>query len=61
MTKELTTRQLKNKFRKLFIEEFEDPNEAFMDFMLDLISKEILEKIIVKGDRAYYSLLHKYL
>ena len=56
MTKELTTRQLKNKFRKLFIEEFEDPNEAFMDFMLDLIPKEILEKIIVKGDRAYYSL-----
>ena len=41
MTKELTTRQLKNKFRKLFIEEFEDPNEAFMDFMLDLIPKEI--------------------
>jgi RAB protein geranylgeranyltransferase component A len=58
--KTLTVRQLKNKFKKIYFEEFDDPNESFMDFLLDLIPKEILIDVIEKGDKYYYSLFHKY-
>ena len=52
--KQLTVRQLKNKFKKIYFDEFDDPNESFMDFLLDLISKEKLMEIIDKG-KDYYS------
>ena len=58
--KTLTVRQLRNKFKKMYIEEFDDPNESFMDFLLDLISKEKLMEIIDKGKDYYSSLFYKY-
>ena len=58
--KQLTVRQLRNKFKKMYLEEFDDPNESFMDFLLDLISKEKLMEIIDKGKDYYSSLFYKY-
>ena len=58
--KTLTVRQLRNKFKKMYLEEFDDPNESFMDFLLDLISKEKLMEIIDKVNDYYSSLFYKY-
>ena len=58
--KTLTVRQLRNKFKKMYLEEFDDTNESFMDFLLDLISKEKLMEIIDKGKDYYSSLFYKY-
>lgn len=58
--KTLTVRQLRNKFKKMYLEEFDDPNESFMDFLLDLIPKEVLMEIIDKGENYYSSLFNKY-
>lgn len=58
--KTLTVRQLRNKFKKMYFEEFDDPNESFMDFLLDLIPKEVLMEIIDKGENYYSSLFYKY-
>ena len=58
--KTLTVRQLRNKFKKMYLEEFDDPNESFMDFLLDLIPKEVLIEIIGKGENYYSSLFYKY-
>lgn len=57
--KTLTVRKLRNKFKKMYFEEFDDPNESFMDFLLDLIPKEVLMEIIDKGEN-YYSSFYKY-
>lgn len=56
----MTDNQLRNKFKKMYLEEFKDPNESFMDFMLDLISEKTLIEIINKGKNYYYSLFQKY-
>ena len=58
--KQLTVRQLRNRFKKMYFDEFDDPNESFMDFLLDLISKEKLMEIIDKGENYYSSLFYKY-
>ena len=58
--KQLTVRQLRNRFKKMYFDEFDDPNESFMDFLLDLISKEKLLEIIDKGKDYYSSLFYKY-
>lgn len=58
--KQLTVRQLRNRFKKIYFDEFDDPNESFMDFLLDLISKEKLVEIIDKGKDYYSSLFYKY-
>ncbi len=58
--KQLSNRQLKNRFKKMYQEEFEDPNESFMDFLLDLIPRNILLSMLSKGNRFYYSIFHKY-
>ena len=58
--KTLTVRQLRNKFKKMYLEEFDDPNESFMDFLLDLIPREVLMEIIDKGENYYSSLFYKY-
>ncbi len=58
--KKLTVIELRDKFKKMYLEEFEDPNESFMDFLLDLIPKEILIEVIEKGEDYYSSLFHKY-
>ena len=44
--KNLNVDELKEIFKDLYIEEFEDPNESFMDFLLDLIPKENLLKVL---------------
>ena len=59
MIKNLTIEELKERFKKIFCEEFDDPNESFMDFLLDLISKEKLIEILKIGDSYYYSQLKK--
>ena len=51
--KQLTVRQLRNRFKKIYFDEFDDPNESFMDFLLDLIPKEVLMEIIDKGENYY--------
>lgn len=58
--KQLTVRQLRNRFKKIYFDEFDDPNESFMDFLLDLIPKEVLMDIIDKGENYYSSLFYKY-
>lgn len=58
--KKLTVGELRNKFKKMYLEEFDDPNESFMDFLLDLIPKEILIEVIEKGEDYYFSLFYKY-
>lgn len=58
--KTLTVIELRDKFKKMYLEEFDDPNESFMDFLLDLIPKEILIEVIEKGEDYYSSLFHKY-
>lgn len=58
--KQLTVRQLRNRFKKIYFDEFDDPNESFMDFLLDLIPKEVLMEIIDKGENYYSSLFYEY-
>ena len=58
--KKLSLKELKSKFKKVYFDEFDDPNESFMDFMLDLIPKENLIKVLEKGENYYLSLFHKY-
>ena len=48
-------------FKKIFEEEFDDPNEAFQEFLLYLIPKEILIKIILKGSSYFYNNIDRYL
>lgn len=60
MNEQLTDEQLRDKFKKVFNEEFDDPNESFMDFLLDLIPKEILLKVLSVGNSYYYSQFKKY-
>ena len=48
--KQLNVRDLRNEFKKIYFDEFDDPNESFMDFMLDLIPKENLIKVLEKGE-----------
>ena len=58
--KKLSLKELKSKFKKIYFDEFDDPNESFMDFMLDLIPKENLIKVLEKGRKYYFSLFYKY-
>ena len=58
--KKLSLKELKSKFKKIYFDEFDDPNESFMDFMLDLIPKEKLIKVLEKVENYYLSLFHKY-
>ena len=60
MNEQLTDEQLREKFKKIFNEEFDDPNESFMDFLLDLIPKRILLKVLSIGNSYYYSQFKKY-
>lgn len=60
MNEQLTDKQLREKFKKIFNEEFDDPNESFMDFLLDLISQKVLLKVLSVGNSYYYSQFEKY-
>ena len=58
--KRLSGRQLRKELKKIYFDEFDDPNESFMDFLLDLIPKKILIEIISKGEHYYSSIFSKY-
>lgn len=58
--KTTTKKELKKKFIETFIDEFDDPNESFMDYMLDLIPKNILLKVLEVGNKHFYSQFSKY-
>ena len=58
MKKDRALNNLQNEFKRLFKDEFDDPNECFLDFMLDLIPKDILVKVIKKQD-YYKSIVYK--
>lgn len=60
MINEMTDEEVKNKFKKVYKEEFEDANESFMDFLFDLIPIEILKEVLEKGNRYYYKIFKKY-
>lgn len=47
-------------FKKMFREEFEDPNESFLCFLLSLIPRETLEEIIKNGSQVFYNNIKKY-
>ena len=51
--KQLTIKQLRKRFKKIYFDEFDDSNESFMDFLLDLIPKKILVEVIEKGKNYY--------
>lgn len=55
-----TIKNLRKQFKKMYLDEFDDPNESFMDFLLDLISLEKLKEVIDKGENYYSSLFYKY-
>lgn len=59
--KKPSNKELKKKFKKIYKEEFDDCNESFMDFMLDLISKQKLMETLKKGNRYYYHIIRRYL
>lgn len=54
------TKQIRKKFKDIYKDEFEDSNESFMDFLLDLIPINVLAKIVDKGEKYYSSLFYKY-
>ncbi len=54
------TKQIRKKFKDIYKDEFEDSNESFMDFLLDLIPINVLANIIDKGEKYYSSLFYKY-
>ena len=58
--KKIKTNDLRKKFKKMYIEEFEDSNESFMDFMLDLIPRRELMNVLKKGKKHYYIISSKY-
>ena len=60
MTKVVSDKVIRNKFKKTYKEEFEDANESFMDFLLDLIPIEIIKEILLKGNDSYYKVFNKY-
>lgn len=59
MINQLSAKKLRKKFKKTFYEEFDDANEAFMDFMLDLIPKNTIIKVLKIGRKSYYSRYYK--
>lgn len=54
------TKQIRKKFKDIYKDEFEDSNESFMDFLLDLIPINVLAKIVDKGEKYYSSLFYRY-
>jgi len=50
----------KEKFVELFKDEFDDPNEIFLYFLLSLIPDNILNDILILGSDYYYKNLESY-
>ena len=53
-------KNIKIRFRKYYEEEFNDPNESFLDFLFELVSEEKLLKVISREQNYFYSHLKKY-
>lgn len=51
---------IRKQFRENYIEEFKDPNEAFQDFLLDLIPYQVLRKVLSDKKRSFYYKLNIY-
>ena len=58
--KKESTKELRKRFKEKYFDEFDDPNESFMDFLLDLIPKKILIEVLSKKGNYYLSLFNKY-
>ena len=58
--KQISAKKLREKFKEIYCDEFDDPNESFMDFLLDLIPKKILMEVLSKGEKYYLSVFEKY-
>ena len=58
--KYLTINQIRKLFKDIYLEEFNDPNESFMDYMLDLIPKNVLINTLENSEYYYYSIIDKY-
>lgn len=52
--------KVRTKFKKMFKEELDDPNESFMYFLLSLIPEDKLRYIINEGTKIFYNNLKKY-
>ena len=55
-----SNKNLREHFKNIYKEEFNDPNEAFMDYLLFLIPKNILMKVLKIGNSDFYSNFYKY-
>lgn len=55
-----SNKNLRKNFKEIYKEEFDDPNESFMDYLLDLIPKNILMKVLKIGNSDFYSHFYKY-
>lgn len=53
-------KNIKIRFRKYYEEEFNDPNESFLDFLFELVSEEKLLKVMSREQNYFYSHLKKY-
>ncbi len=51
----------RKQFKRMFKDEFDDPNEAFQEFLFSLIPKKRLYEIICKGRKYGYTLINRYL
>lgn len=60
MIKDKILISLQRNFKRVFREEFDDPNECFLDFMLDLISKETLFNVIKNEEKYKEYMLDNY-
>lgn len=58
--KQISAKKLREKFKEIYYDEFDDPNESFMDFLLDLIPKKILMEVLSKREKYYLSVFEKY-
>ena len=58
--KKESTKRLRERFKEKYFDEFNDPNESCMDFLLDLIPKKILLEVLSKKGNYYLSLFNKY-
>ena len=60
MIKDKILISLQRNFKRVFREEFDDPNECFFFFMLDLIPKETLFNVIKNEEKYKEYMLDNY-
>lgn len=60
MMKDKVLISLQRNFKRVFKDEFDDPNECFLDFMLDLIPKEKLFNAIKNEEELKENMIRNY-